>query len=1709
MSIEKKDLLDDIQKRIDTCDEKISQNPYQPAQRRVQYILNNSCRTLDIPFYLIAIYREQQRRLNTDLEQRRKMLYKVTKEFSLANIQNMSIDVELMETIVTQRQKFVAAHKETRTKYQELGETRHGRYRFKEKKYTYTVPDQWVDVVNNEKERFNSTYAEQVKNKHFNSLGEAVQFYKTIKKQIGKEEKIENDAPNKEGLVQFRTISTYTFKAHAYFNFDEYINKLIEDTRKEEQGTKGTEGQELLNWKYYDYIFKKKDSNKEIKSVSDEDRKVQITEDLQKLIKKKVNTNVYDPILEKLQKEYNQLANLCDSDFQKDYFQPYENVFDNYKALYAKTKDKTSGRLKIDYRRVISKLDNCFDIITERENQITLPALQDLIKRYKTLEDLNDIYEDERPVLKKEVKKLADLEETDSYKMLLSRQKEMQQVLNTGNAKLREYYQSQINKYTQQTEQYKKKLEQNKKDIEDYKKYLKEYEKDMQAWQNSHTYLYNPDNVDFPNLLGVFRTQLKTWMDELQKKLDTQTAIYNAEVAKKLQEYEESTDYFQASEIKFELIISFMPDGIPYYCTYETLASSFVKEDLDKQLKKIIEEQNNQKRKELSKIKSGDTYQKSVQELAEVEEEINDQKLYLSQLSTEFDKCQQYLVQLYKQQEVLLYYPDAGSYTQSVDFNNQVNALKERISSLTTEINGTKQYIEYLNSEYATVGYRVAQLEGYIQQPSVQQVSPKYQVYEDKKEIENQLKILNGQLIQIDNIKKNQIALNQAIIATNQDYVLTRNKCLVYYDYLDHIQELRRQGGKEEEIEQYQTMARDWWDHNHQRLDQLEQYSQDLQQQKEDYLNNSNFLASTQDFNTRKNALEQQLADIDAKISALESPSIVTNIAVNEDGVAYETGYDFSGNNLYKNIYIDVQEKNEWLDLKKEIEALRNNYDFYLPSQIEQPKKEIKKVLPKVSVDDVVQLFNDDNSEGKCSWFIPMDYEIFDIPIPSWMPFIPLTVKVQKRDKHGQRIPLKDKEGEIIPGKWETEDREMAVQNGYGFIYTGQKITLSYTGIPCSPPEVSVFISGVGLDYGTLLAGNYVATTPLNIYLLKKFPYQNPETSGIFFWMQTGAVGDIAQTVVGKYPIEVTFKIYKKFPLVCGFPKKCGLMSNEEFEIRGRCGLRQFFDNTHDISTDFKEDSFDPTKFFSMIEFDEDALSKENSIKKTLGPIVQKTTGNMLNDLSNTIKSVDSVAQKAYDVYRRNFGEVGDRAAKFMQNKRKIAEWGNASYTIATNTWNIGDAMSNINITQNSAKKLSQSIIDRMKGQLLDLIPPECQDTICNTWREAKQDSIKELGGTVNESTNTSLETLNNFVNKSVSDTCEALADKATKIAAGVWAPIKLAGQSIGNFFNQFEFRSLTQYCPRRLSDVTKDINPLKGQPKQLPDGTWEIPDSPDIFTQLSLTISQQMIGSVMEALNNCVTRSVTNHNINYSNLFPDGTRKYLEAANSVGDIANMAKEINGSKMTLDNLFHEGNRSSILSNFMDIDTGNISLGYLTDELYERGIDNFIDIDATLNKDQVISSLKNTISKAVSNNNDIMDKLDKGEILSMNDQFKQLADKNRAKKTEQWAKNISDKVNTTTTIGQKAKSIVNTDLSQVWQDPFKTVNKLQSITKTMSDVLMKEALKRKHQQEELDAAYSTSQQFKEVKTYGLNRYKYLEELVPGVKFDQRKDILNKM
>ena len=1673
MSIKKEDLLNDIQEKIDICNKHISTNPYEPAQRRVGYVLNNKCKTSDIPFYLNAIYNQQQLKLNTDISERKKHLYSVEETFALNEVTPSDIYLSITDQITTTKEQLV----KTQTKGGFLGLNKQ-------------TNEQWVDVISsvasvNDSEgnliyQNKQRWQEKTSNNiilHFDTYQEALRQYnvRKTKEYKNKTSDYENISPT------LRKCHYHTYEIGGQAEIQDSIiakiNRIIdEENKKNSLYNKDTD---LYNWEFYSWEFyidgklnstyypsdiEEKEYEKEevrgnVNNYIRDQIYISISDILNKMNQTKSDTSGMDKILNQNKKIHQLIDN-----FDKKYFDPYYEAYSNYSKKYGYNKEVTDKKKKA-FDQVKSLLDKMFKVILQYDSQISLNStLADFIVKYNNF-NKNYSQNQIRPTI-------VASKDTQSSKKLTELMKQKQKILNSGNAKLKEYYDKQEAQYQDDITNHILEMQKNMEEIN-------RKEKELTSFLDSQNLRYN-------GLQTAFKEQLQFILSENQKKAIQLDAQYKQNL-------------FQQSDIQLKIIVKFIPSQIPSFFYSEVIDKSFIYEDLQNKMKEII---NGQNKKKQDKTYSIEQYNQIVQDLNETKQQLDKQETYLRALENSYNSNLMQLKMLTDSEPTD--FSDKWAY---VRYQSQKGNLENELNILEEEIKEANSRYETLKYTYNDLSQRVHYFETEIEKPDIQEVIRKQSVYDEKQQLVDQLNILNLQIQETEAIRKNQTTLNQAIITTNQNYVLKRNECTEYFNDKRDLQNLQKYGGDPKDIEDLKDKITLWERQNHNKLVQLNQYEIDLQKQKNDYLNNINFLKSTQDLKTRRDAVQEQLTKLDQKIKQLEAPQIQQIVGINEDGIAQEQGYNFSPNGLYQNLYIDVQTDNEWLNLRSELQNLYAYYNMNLDDQIEEEQEEEKKwgVFGGGGevVSQIIETINK-TDENKCNWFIPMDYEIFGAGFS--LP-LKLTTKVYTTDKDGNKIPVIDENGQAT-GEFQTERRQMAVQNGYGYIFTGQYITLMYTGLP-GPPSISVFISGVGLEYGALLAGGYVAITPYNFYLMKKYPYQNTDPNGQFYWLQTGVVSDAIQTIQGKLPIEVTFKIYKKIPLNCGYPKKCGVLTEEEYAIRGECGLRKFFEGTHDITTDFNQDSFDITAY---IEHAQDEL--ESGMDYLVGKVkdkIKESTSNMLQTIHNKVKVVDNLVQKGYQLYRKNAGEVGERAAKFMQAKRNIAQWGNTSYSLVCNTWNIPDTMSDISTTKEQVSKTTREIIDKMGSELIDLIPPECQDTICQTMRESQQDSIEKLGLSVNEATKVNVNTLNSFIQKSISNTYEDLKDKTGKIIDGIGNVGSFIGEAFNNFIDQFDFWSLTQYCPRRLSDIAKDINPLTAPSSLLEDGNVLIPEPMNVFTQMGNVIGQEIIGNVMGALNNCITRSITNHNIHYSNLFPEDTRKYLEAANSVGDIANMAKGIGGYNMSLNNLFHEANRSAIIDNFIGFNTDSISLGYVTDFANVRGISDIIDTDDLLDKYSDISIFKNAIGQAVSNNNDIIDKIKKGEVLSMNDQYKQLVDNNLNGKTQEWANRISDKTNAITSIGQNAKGLLNTDFSNAWKNPYTVMRKVGNITNTMNNMFMKEQARRNKQNKQLNEAFGNSDQLRQMKAYLFQRWDYLTELTKQDYSEQKyraEDLLGK-
>lgn len=131
---------------------------------------------------------------------------------------------------------------------------------------------------------------------------------------------------------------------------------------------------------------------------------------------------------------------------------------------------------------------------------------------------------------------------------------------------------------------------------------------------------------------------------------------------------------------------------------------------------------------------------------------------------------------------------------------------------------------------------------------------------------------------------------------------------------------------------------------------------------------------------------------------------------------------------------------------------------------------------------------------------------------------------------------------------------------------------MEYTGIPlCKQP---LLIPGAGFDYGTMLGGYYRPASAEDKQKFEKFPYMNMDKEGLYYWLQNDFISpseimNLSNQFKPDYkPLIVTFEVYQKYKLPCGFPKCHGEMTQEEFERNGKCGLQEFMNTPIKINRD-------------------------------------------------------------------------------------------------------------------------------------------------------------------------------------------------------------------------------------------------------------------------------------------------------------------------------------------------------------------------------------------------------------------------------------------------------------------------------------------------------------------------------------------------------------
>lgn len=235
-------------------------------------------------------------------------------------------------------------------------------------------------------------------------------------------------------------------------------------------------------------------------------------------------------------------------------------------------------------------------------------------------------------------------------------------------------------------------------------------------------------------------------------------------------------------------------------------------------------------------------------------------------------------------------------------------------------------------------------------------------------------------------------------------------------------------------------------------------------------------------------------------------------------------------------------------------------------------------------------------------------------------------------------------------GKKNTWNAKISLMDGYAYVPIGIYIDMEYTGIPIF--KNSIIIPGIGFDYGTTLAGAYKPYKQLDYKLIEYYPYQNTDPDGKFYWLQTNFINPLKVAKLNDMftdpeyePLVVSFRIYEKIKLSCGFPKKCGEMTQEELDINGICGLQQFLNNPPLITPELAgRKKYDPKEIYG------DAYEKFKKYKKKLKD-KQKDTWNIAKQLKDNIFNRDVALQNFMTIANNMFPAMDFIDINCIKNK--------------------------------------------------------------------------------------------------------------------------------------------------------------------------------------------------------------------------------------------------------------------------------------------------------------------------------------------------------------------------------------------------------------------------------------------------------------------------
>lgn len=667
-------------------------------------------------------------------------------------------------------------------------------------------------------------------------------------------------------------------------------------------------------------------------------------------------------------------------------------------------------------------------------------------------------------------------------------------------------------------------------------------------------------------------------------------------------------------------------------------------------------------------------------------------------------------------------------------------------------------------------------------------------------------------------------------------------------------------------------------------------------------------------------------------------------------GQIYPSGWPF------KNLYIDTIDKNEWVQKIKELEELKNAYEI-LPESIPVPNSEQPVIQQTYGQGEQVIVVQQPPPDPYCDKYFPKNYaELFGVPniLPSL-----LTIQELLYDQQG--FPIMEGEW-VFNGEYEeyqerqlTEKHPVSIENGFAYVDIGVEINLCYTVVPLLPG--SILIPGVGQEYGSIVAGYFVPLDYENMELVERFPYQNDDPNGKVWWMQCDSLPAIYNAIYGSNkPCMLKFKVYLKYNLPCGFPKKCGILSNKECQLNGKCGLEEFltkplkidYDGLGQMSTE-RETIYDKTdQILSKVD------DKVQDYKKQT-----KDTFETIDDYKNQIQNINNT-EGLMNTLENGGNILGiQQSQAYKDMKNQVSTWKNEYQGMITNAWDVGKNLLQNKFNKDMALQAFTETMKELAPSLTDLIPPECAHIICQAQREAQQNnSINSFSDSINNNVKAAGLMANNML--------QSVQKHATSVARGMGNFANTAYSGAQNLVKTFDIYKM---CSRRYNDYLKDANPI-GDASPVPllnKNGFKVPNKLDLFTQLQQIFKEEIIGNFMSLLNNCITKNATKLQIENMPGIPRNVRTMLKSANDLGNAIQMNEILKSQGTSLNNMIKNINSSyqapAAVQNIANINPSSINDLTKTVQLPIGNVQQIADIDSLkqgISIDQINSLSNNSV-----------------------------------------------------------------------------------------------------------------------------------------------------